>query len=149
MLIYKFPTHIIIALVLILVIGIIHLNTVSMLSKIILASVLIQAAFAAPNAERHPTAAICQDFMIPITVTSDNFPFVLPKFANNYDLTDFTTQLGRRDVKTSFHPFGYPVTETATYQISASFCTPRNKLGGHESTVLLASHGLGFDRRQV
>ncbi|KFY47811.1 hypothetical protein V496_10433 [Pseudogymnoascus sp. VKM F-4515 (FW-2607)] len=118
-----------------------------MYSKIFFGFTAVQAAIASSIGDHRHTTAVCQDYTIPVTVTSDNFPFVLPKFDTNLDVADFTTQLGRRDVAESFIPFGAPVTETANYRISGTFCTPKNKVAGHESTVFLASHGLGFDRR--
>ncbi|KAH8801403.1 Alpha/Beta hydrolase protein [Xylogone sp. PMI_703] len=46
-----------------------------------------------------------------------------------------------------FFPFEpAPQNNSASYQISARFCTPTNTSARHRHTVIIATHGLGFDK---
>jgi len=85
----------------------------------------------------------CVQYLLPINVTSLNFVWGLPLNSNNDNVTVFSTDLGRRDASTTFNPFSGIVPQTAVYNIAGTFCEPN---GGGNGTVLLASHGLGFDR---
>ncbi|KAE9375040.1 alpha/beta-hydrolase [Stipitochalara longipes BDJ] len=86
---------------------------------------------------------ICTDYTIPVNPTSVNLLWAKP-FANNYDVVDFLTDL------TSSHPASSPFVgakaQTASYQISATFCTPKNSTSKN-NIVLLLTHGVNFDRR--
>ncbi|KAL7904240.1 Alpha/Beta hydrolase protein [Trichoderma velutinum] len=86
----------------------------------------------------------CTDYDIPVTVTSTNFLFG-PRFENNFELIDFLTALTSRDNST-FHPFTGTATQTNTYTISGTFCAPSDSKVQKKDTVLLLTHGLGFDR---
>lgn len=44
-------------------------------------------------------------------------------------------------------PVGNPETQTASYEIYATFCAPEMMGGKRSKTVLLATHGIGFDGR--
>jgi hypothetical protein len=66
-------------------------------------------------------------------------------FASNYDVVDFSNSLARRDANTLV-PFNNTKTVTGHYTISATVCSPSN-LSRKEKTILLAPHGLGYDRR--
>lgn len=69
---------------------------------------------------------------------------MLAPFDDDYDITVFNTALGRRNNSYAFQPFSAgTVTETATYTISGTFC---ELIGGGNGTVLLATHGGGYDR---
>ncbi|KAH6661673.1 Alpha/Beta hydrolase protein [Halenospora varia] len=86
----------------------------------------------------------CREYTIPLNVTSDNHKWALAPLENNYDMTAFNTDLGRRDTNSAFIPITLgTVTETATYTVSGTFCEP---IGGGNGTVLLATHGGGYDR---
>lgn len=85
----------------------------------------------------------CYDVKMPVTVTSNNFIWGLPKFQNNFDVGNFVTEIVRRDAATSFVPFSGEARATASYTIAGAFCTPANGVVG---TVLVASHGLLMDR---
>lgn len=105
-----------------------------------LASVLSSAGYV-------PKGSNCLDSIIPVTVTSNNRPWIAPRWKNNYEFIDFLFSV-------SSHPSaGFPpalgnntVKQTGSYQIGATFCTPQ-KPGIHSNTVIVATHGLGFDRR--
>lgn len=86
---------------------------------------------------------ICYDVKIPVTVTSTNYIWGLPKFQTNHDFGNFVTAINRRDAASSFVPFSGQSQATASYTIAGSFCTPTSEDVG---TVLVASHGLLMDR---
>jgi len=103
-----------------------------------------------PYAQTRPSDAtiVCTDFKVPLTVTSTNLVLNITTLANNFEVVDFLTDFTRIDSKTAFNPIGGIKNETANYFISGTFCTPKISSGnGHEKIVLLATHGLGYDRR--
>lgn len=60
-------------------------------------------------------------------------------------MAEFNAASGRRDASTTFQPFALPTApETAAYTISGTFCEP---IGGEDGTVILATHGAGYDRK--
>ena len=93
-----------------------------------------------------PKGAKCQDYTIPLTITSENRPWIGPRWTDNYGFIDFLSIATSRPSAGFPSPVGNPVNQTASYNISATFCTPE-KPGKHSKTVLLATHGLGFDKR--
>ncbi|MCJ1409871.1 hypothetical protein MMC19_003955 [Ptychographa xylographoides] len=60
-------------------------------------------------------AKACQNFKIPVTVTSENYIFGLPKFQNNYDLMDVLTDIESRTFATDFHPYSGAMNQTASF----------------------------------
>ncbi len=88
-------------------------------------------------------AKTCSEYTIPVTTTSTNLIWAKP-FTNNFDVVDFVTDIASRTASTDFHPYNGSYTATANYSISATFCTPTGKNNG---ILLLATHGLNFDRR--
>lgn len=94
-----------------------------------------------------PEGAKCQDYTIPVNVTSLNYPWTAPKWTDNFGFIDFASIATSRTDYDSQSPIGVPVLETAGYSIDATFCTPKGKPNTNAGKVLLASHGLGFDRR--
>ena len=117
-------------------------------SIILLGLVLSFTSSALPASDAyHQNDAICQDYMIPVTVTSANFIFNGTKCSN---LVDLVTDLARRPTALQPLPlFGGPVNQTASYELAGTFCTPKHTKDGHEKTVLLASHGGGVDGTYV
>lgn len=93
----------------------------------------------------YPPNAICSEYMIPLTITSEENVFNFTKWDNNYALQEFlalaTTRAGA----------GYPgIIEgtknvTRDVEIAASFCTPKEP-NGKEGNVILATHGIGPGR---
>ncbi|KAF4637400.1 hypothetical protein G7Y89_g690 [Cudoniella acicularis] len=86
----------------------------------------------------------CTGYTIPVNPTSLNFIWAKP-FANNYDVIDFLTGSASRTAAKDFHPFSGSKTQTASYQISATFCAPRNSTS-NKNVVLFLTHGANFDR---
>ncbi|KAK8064623.1 hypothetical protein PG994_007261 [Apiospora phragmitis] len=93
----------------------------------------------------------CIDYQIPVTTRTEARIWGLPKFSSNYDVSAFFLSLIRRTTvppTLPFNPFSGSKNVTGNYTIGATFCSPKNtSKGGHEKTVLLATHGLGYDRR--
>ena len=90
-------------------------------------------------------AKTCIDYEIPVTIGSLNYIIAKP-FQSNYDVVDLVSNLASRTAATDFHPYSGAALQTASYTISATFCAPGDTAPSN-GIVLLASHGLNFDRR--
>ncbi|ORY10956.1 Alpha/Beta hydrolase protein, partial [Clohesyomyces aquaticus] len=95
----------------------------------------------------HPSNGICTDYNIAQEVTSSNSIWALPKFENNFDIAALNFNVTRKDAATTFAPFPTAQNVTRSYGISATFCSLKTKKSGKEKTVLVATHGLLYDRR--
>lgn len=108
------------------------------------------AAFTSSIAFASATTKVCHDYKIPLTVTSENFVYDLPQFADNYDVVDWVSNFGSRTASVDFQPFSSTSqNQTASYTISATFCTPKDPKAAYKDTVLFATHGLNFDKRYI
>ena len=88
----------------------------------------------------------CVDYTIPITVSSDSFKWTGPKWNDDFGLADFITSAVTRP-EAGFPPaFGNLTRTTDLYQITGTFCTPEIA-SVKARPLLLATHGIGFDRR--
>lgn len=92
-----------------------------------------------------PNGAQCQDYTIPVTATSEVRLWNGTRWTDNYGYIDVVSTLSSRTSAGFPQPYGEPVNQTASYNVSATFCTPQ-KAGQHSKTVLFATHGLAFDR---
>jgi hypothetical protein len=115
------------------------------MKKLSFSALLFLTIFLAKEASDTP-AKKCKHYEIPLTVTSTNLIFG-PRFANNYDMTDYFQHLTSGTVTIDFHPFTDVDNQTATYTISGTFCTPRNESSVHKKIFLIATHGINSDRR--
>jgi hypothetical protein len=88
----------------------------------------------------------CKDYKIPLTVSSFDYTWGLPPNENNYDITTITTNIARWDANVTLNPISGASPVTIQYEILGTFCSPS---GGGDGTVLIATHGFGFDRRSV
>lgn len=95
---------------------------------------------------RHPPNGLCTDYSVKQDLTTENYVYSFPPFASNFDVASFLFNLSRKDYATAFHPLAGTVNVTKEYQVEGTFCTPKSK-NGKENTVLLATHGVAFDRR--
>ena len=92
-----------------------------------------------------PANADCLEYAIPVTVISKNLPWTGPRWKDDYELIDFLTVSASRS---SESPYGNSTEEKGSYTIGATFCAPKSA-GPKAKTVLVATHGLGYDRRSV
>ena len=91
--------------------------------------------------------ATCQDYVISLSVTSENWIFNATMFDDNYDLVNFTTAVSTVNSTSVFQPVeALPVNQTFDLDVSATFCTPASQTA-NSGTVLLATHGIGGDGR--
>lgn len=89
----------------------------------------------------------CKKFKIPVTVDSTNLVYAAPHFKTNFDIADFIDTIGSRSAPDPSGAFSGTKNVTATYEIGATFCTPaKGHKDTHKDTVLIATHGLNFDR---
>ena len=114
-------------------------------TAILLSSVL---AFTSVTTAYTPPSANCKDFTIPVHVTSDNYPWTAPEWTDNYGLIDFVSTASSRPDAGFPSPLGVPTSQEGDYEISATFCTPKQS-NAKTSIVLLATHGLLYDRRYL
>ncbi|KAF8861502.1 alpha/beta-hydrolase [Acephala macrosclerotiorum] len=98
---------------------------------------------AIPTTSHNTSPKTCKEYTIPLTITSGTYIWGLPNLTTNYDATEFTNNLSRWDANETFHPISGFENTTLNVEISGTFRAPTN---GEASTVLIATHGLGFDR---
>ncbi|CZR53610.1 uncharacterized protein PAC_03490 [Phialocephala subalpina] len=104
---------------------------------------LTPLATATPTASHNTSPKTCKEYTIPLTITAGTYIWGLPNLTTNYDATAFTNNLSRWDANETFHPISGFENATLNVEISGSFCAPTS---GEASTVLIATHGVGFDR---
>ncbi|KAI8623722.1 alpha/beta-hydrolase [Xylariaceae sp. FL1651] len=88
----------------------------------------------------------CYEYDIPVTTQTEANVWGGPEFGDNYDVAAFIGNVIKRPSIPPFNPFSGKRNVTGSYTIGATFCSPRNS-SSHEKTVLLATPGLGYDRR--
>lgn len=95
----------------------------------------------------YPPTADCVEYTVPVPIETDVFPLNFTKWSTDDELTNFLALATTRS-SAGYPPVfdAKPVREQATYQIAASFCTPKVK-NGKEKTVILATHGIGPGRQ--
>lgn len=113
--------------------------------KLIHLSPLILSLPLASSQTTTTSTRICTQYLIPLSITSQVLTPSYPPFTSNYDVVGFVNDLTRRPSNTTFVPFSGAKNETASYTIGATLCSPRNS--SKETTLLVATHGLGYDRR--
>lgn len=97
------------------------------------------------TADSTPQEAVCTDYSITVRATADLSTFAGPKWTDNNELTQFIIDVNGR-IPNLPSPFNGDQNVTSDYKIGATFCTPRDAHAKNAKTVLLATHGLGFDR---
>jgi len=103
---------------------------------------LLTTAQATPSTSQ----TTCKNYTIPLTITSPNLAFALPTFRNNFDVADFIDTISSRNASTAASVVSTTRQNiTASYKIFATLCQPASKKF-RSKTVLIATHGLNFDR---
>jgi hypothetical protein len=94
----------------------------------------------------HPSNGICTDYTVKESITYPAQQWARTRFANNHDVVALLAELSSKTgLRTA--PFDGTENTTKTFEITGTFCKPASRKGGKEKTVLVATHGLGFDRR--
>jgi len=113
-------------------------------------SALVQASPTGSNNGAGGSSKSCESFKIPVTVTSTNLIYAPPHFQTDFDVVDFVGTISSRSAPPPSVLFAGEVNQTAAYTISATFCKPGGGSGSSsgpaKNTVLIATHGLNFDR---
>ena len=109
----------------------------------------ITVAFAC-TALAHPSGAharngTCQEYKVPVSVSSTGLHYTYPPFKDNFDVVALIDKLTSRN-SANFTTFSGPLSLSGNYSIAAEFCSPVVKTG-KENSVLLTSHGLGYYRK--
>jgi hypothetical protein len=121
------------------------------LAVLVAASSIFSSPFAtSTHLTQRPSTSVaqCTSYSIPLRISSSNLVFNITRFKNNFDVVDLVTDLARKDSSVVFHPVSRVENATAEYTINGTFCSPKKLLGkGRERTVLLATHGIGYDGR--
>ncbi|KAL3420634.1 hypothetical protein PVAG01_07079 [Phlyctema vagabunda] len=88
----------------------------------------------------------CHNYSIPVNVTNVALVASYEPFTSNYDVVNFANGLAGREGGASLNLFSGQATKTGIYDIGATICSP-NTQSENETTIIVASHGLGYDRR--
>jgi hypothetical protein len=119
-----------------------------------LIALLAQPIFTAPTDSSpyddtypHPANGICTDYTIKEEVTWTKYKWAQGQPKDDYELGAIT--IGVQLLDTDFELFSGKENATDTYELRGTFCTPATQKDGKETTVLLATHGGGFDSRLV
>lgn len=89
----------------------------------------------------------CESYKIPVTVTSKNNIIGFPPFETDFDVADFIDIVSSRSAPPPSAIFSGQADVTATYTISGTFCKPPKGRDANKHTVLIATHGVNFDRK--
>lgn len=91
----------------------------------------------------YPPNADCQDYMIPVDIEWDRLVFNATKWHSDDELQDFVAIATTREPGPNYpSPLGPSAKVNGTYQIAASFCSPR-KASRKAKTIIVATHGIG------
>ncbi|MCJ1415070.1 hypothetical protein MMC32_001400 [Xylographa parallela] len=93
-----------------------------------------------------PTGAVCFNYTIPIAINAEFLVYNSTEWTNNDELTQATIDYVSRIPNKTGYFTGTPRNVTTKYAISATLCTPQESSAKHSKTIILATHGLGFDR---
>lgn len=123
--------------------------------SLLVASLLpLAAVYASPTPHNpapgyvHPSNGVCIDYNITEEVTAPIPVFSHPPFESNYDIAELLINMTRisADGQTPSPIAGFE-NATRPYTVSGTFCAPREPREGRETTVLVATHGIMYDRR--
>lgn len=94
----------------------------------------------------YPPNADCRDYLIPVDVEWDKLKFNATKWESNDELQDFLSVATTREPGPNYpSPLGPSTKINATYQIAATFCSPK-RVSEKAKTVIVATHGIAAAR---
>lgn len=103
-------------------------------------SALFRLASALSNVGYLPKGPNCLGSILPVTVTSNNRPWIAPRWKSNYEFIDFLFSASSRPSAGFPLPLGNnTVKQIGSYPIGVTFCT--------QEIIPTPTHGFGFDRR--
>lgn len=112
-------------------------------TSLTLLSLLASAsAYAAPKDN-------CVNFFVPVSIEAPQYKPLFPPFMNQYEATESLIQSTGRTAPNATSAISGPETLKETFKISVQYCYPSGKGYGNgksSDTVLLLTHGLGFDK---
>ena len=96
-------------------------------------------------AQYYPPAADCVEYTIPVNIETHSPVLNATRWNTQYDLEDFLEVVISRAGAGYPSPLSEDRPQTESFQIAASFCTPKNQTT-KSKTVLVATHGIGPGR---
>ncbi|KAK3074712.1 hypothetical protein LTR53_002655 [Teratosphaeriaceae sp. CCFEE 6253] len=93
----------------------------------------------------YPATADCIEYTVPITIAYDQVTFNFTQWEDDYQLEQFLADATTRAGADFPTIVSGTTPASGSYEIAASFCTPK-KPNGKEKTVVLATHGIGPGR---
>ena len=131
-------------------------HTIELLLKLttmlfqLLAGALV-ATMSSANPSGHPSwhsKDSCIDFFVDVPVDTVTYMPVFPPFTSQYEATEFLLQITSRTAPSADTVLSGPKNLSTTFKISARYCAPsEHGYGESADTVLVLTHGLGFDKR--
>jgi hypothetical protein len=84
----------------------------------------------------YPPAADCIEYNIPVSIEWENSVFNATRWSTDYDLIGFLSDATTRPSAGYPGVFDSPVLSQGTYNIAASFCTPKQTIGKEKTVVI-------------
>lgn len=94
----------------------------------------------------HPANGECTDYIVKSTVTYEQLQWNQQNYTNNYEVASLLTKIAIQG-KVPLAAFAGSRNVTHTFQTGGTFCRPKVQGSTKQNTVLVATHGAGFDRR--
>ena len=89
-----------------------------------------------------PANGTCYEFNIPVSASSTGLRYTYPAFKDNYDVTDFMTNLVSRGSE-DFNPMSGSISLSGNYTLGGGVCNPNNSTAGRENIMIVPTHGFG------
>ncbi|KAH8804377.1 Alpha/Beta hydrolase protein [Xylogone sp. PMI_703] len=110
-------------------------------------SLLLQFCLPTATAYRYfPPNGNCVDYDILVSISTEVATWNATKWNDDFGVVDFVSFAATRTSAGLPPPITGPSLFEGQFTIAATFCSPNVKASPHHKTVLLATHGLGFDR---
>ncbi|MCJ1396186.1 hypothetical protein MMC18_009075 [Xylographa bjoerkii] len=94
----------------------------------------------------HNSNVICQNYTIPMTVSSEIYIYNSTISKDNFELTDFVSASSSVNSTNIFLPVEKdPVVQEFQLEVHGTFCHPAHIAAEQESTVIIATHGIEGD----